>query len=139
MKKLLLALTLMFAANVCAEAASYVVLPKRFENSPILIRDSEEYKKIILENKDLAAQLEQEKLENEKFTKTITKQSWENYKVQSELVRDYQSAQLKISDQKVMLAKKDLTIVGLGITITLMIVGFVAALYFRVLRFGIGI
>lgn len=89
-----------------AETRPAVVLPERFKNTPILVVNSPEYKKLLEENKELAKQIERDNNNWLLYSKEVDRQAKENYLNQLKLIDDYNKAQLTIEKKETALAKQ---------------------------------
>lgn len=123
-------LLLIFVSSAMAQ--SLVVLPERFKNDKVVIENSEEYLSVLKNNKDLISQLEKERADKKAFEEKANKQSAENYKIQSQLLKDYNQQTLDLAKKDTIIVKKELALIGHRIVIVSLIGLIAAGIYLRI-------
>ena len=97
-----------------------VILPEGLKGNKVIVSNSDEYKEL-LNNKEIAKQLQNELEEKTKFTDTIINQQKINEKTQSDLLNSYNDAQKTIAKKDTAIWIRNFLILGLLI----LIVGYI--------------
>jgi len=127
-----------FSYNFSAfSAEKVVILPERFLNQKVMVYNTPEYINLLKENLNLTEQIKADDKAFLEFSKEVDNQKDKNHEIQNKMIKEINKQNLTIETQKTIIAKNRLTIAGfIGLLVTIAI-GFVAALYFKVIQFGI--
>lgn len=134
MKKILISLFFLSFCSIAAARTQTVILPAKFQDNPVLVIDSPQYKTLLSVNKNLAAQFDKEKITNQDLAKQIDTQAAKNAENQNKLVTDYQKLQVDNAEKDSAILRRDILI---GV-LSLLIAGYIATkLYLKSSLFGL--